>query len=363
MTISLCMIVKNEEKNIGKCLASVAGLFDEINIVDTGSTDKTIEIVKEFTDRIFHFDWIDDFAAARNFSFSKATQEYIMWLDADDTMDTDSFNKFLEFKKSFQSCDADCICMPYIIDTDDSGKPTLITQRERIVKNSKAFKWERPIHEQLKGATKIIFIDSAVTHTKKENDGFVGRNMAILEKIINSDKCTPLDNYYYGILLNGTDQHEKAVEHLNLFINNNKDKAFTGIDAFIAIYNSYISLGDHENAYKVLALNEEVNKDKAEYYCLLGFFIMNYLEDYEKAQSIFKRALNCNGKESDMKNCIQKYEEYYYFKPWKYLGQCYIKQKDYKNARDAYVQALKYDENNEEMQNLVSKLTTVLDKI
>ena len=108
MTISLCMIVKNEENTLGNCLSSIEGLFDEINIVDTGSTDRTVEIIKEFTDRIFHFDWIDDFAAARNFSFSKATKEYVMWLDADDIMDADNYNKFKEFKNNFRN-DADCI--------------------------------------------------------------------------------------------------------------------------------------------------------------------------------------------------------------------------------------------------------------
>ncbi|MER2072437.1 MAG: glycosyltransferase family 2 protein, partial [Psychrobacillus sp.] len=84
ITISLCMIVKNEEEVIGRCLASVKDIVDEINIVDTGSTDQTKEIVKQYTNRIFDFKWIDDFAAARNYSFEQATKEYILWLDADD---------------------------------------------------------------------------------------------------------------------------------------------------------------------------------------------------------------------------------------------------------------------------------------
>ena len=75
--ISLCMIVKNEEKVLARCLDSIAGLMDEIIIVDTGSTDKTKEIAGKYTDNIYDFEWIDDFAAARNFAFSKATKEYI----------------------------------------------------------------------------------------------------------------------------------------------------------------------------------------------------------------------------------------------------------------------------------------------
>ena len=78
--ISLCMIIKNEEKTIARCLDSVKDLVDEIIIVDTGSTDKSKEIVSKYTDKVYDFEWVEDFAKARNFSFSKATKDYIMWL-------------------------------------------------------------------------------------------------------------------------------------------------------------------------------------------------------------------------------------------------------------------------------------------
>ncbi len=80
------MIVKNEEELLQSCLESVADLCDEIIIVDTGSTDKTKAIATMYTDRIFDFTWIDDFSAARNFSFQQATKDFIFWLDADDLL-------------------------------------------------------------------------------------------------------------------------------------------------------------------------------------------------------------------------------------------------------------------------------------
>ena len=84
--ISLCMIVRNEEEVIERCLKSICDLVDEIIIVDSGSTDKTKQIVSKYTDKIYDFEWVNDFAKARNYSFSKATKDYILWLDADDVI-------------------------------------------------------------------------------------------------------------------------------------------------------------------------------------------------------------------------------------------------------------------------------------
>ena len=94
------MIVKNEQEMIEQCLASIKHVVDEINIVDTGSTDRTKEIVAAYTDRIFDFKWKDDFGAARNYSFSKATKDYILWLDADDILLQEDANKLKELKKT-----------------------------------------------------------------------------------------------------------------------------------------------------------------------------------------------------------------------------------------------------------------------
>ena len=86
MTLGLCMIVKDEAAVLGRCLDSAAGVFDEIIIVDTGSTDATKEIARRYTKDVFDFAWRQDFAAARNFSFAKATADYCMWLDADEVL-------------------------------------------------------------------------------------------------------------------------------------------------------------------------------------------------------------------------------------------------------------------------------------
>ncbi len=79
--------MRNEEHNLSHCLESVRGLFDEIVIVNTGSTDQTVEIAKSFGARVFDFPWVDDFAAARNAALARATGDYTFWLDADDVIE------------------------------------------------------------------------------------------------------------------------------------------------------------------------------------------------------------------------------------------------------------------------------------
>ena len=80
------MIVRNEERVLARCLDCVRQFADEIIIVDTGSCDKTKDIASRYTDKVFDYVWCDDFSKARNYAFSKATMNYIMWLDADDVI-------------------------------------------------------------------------------------------------------------------------------------------------------------------------------------------------------------------------------------------------------------------------------------
>ena len=93
-SISLCMIVKNEERNLPRCLDSVQDLVDEIVIVDTGSSDATRAAALRYTHRVYDFPWRDDFAAARNFAFDQGTMDYLMWLDADDVLEEADRERF-----------------------------------------------------------------------------------------------------------------------------------------------------------------------------------------------------------------------------------------------------------------------------
>ena len=148
ITISLCMIVKNEEKVLKRCLDSVKNLMDEIIIVDTGSTDRTKQIAAEYTDKVYDFTWINDFSAARNFAFSKAGCEYIYTADADEVIDEENQEKFRILKESM---------LPEI------------EIRPKLFKRLREFEWVEPIHETVRLSPIIFDSDVTITHLPEKS--------------------------------------------------------------------------------------------------------------------------------------------------------------------------------------------------
>ena len=132
-TISLCMIVKNEEANLSKCLSSIKDIVDEIVVVDTGSNDATKEIARRFTDKVLDFDWVDDFSKARNYAFEQATKDYILWLDADDVLLEPDQIKMARLKETLGPS-IDGVMMKYNTGFDKNGNVTFSYYRERLVR-------------------------------------------------------------------------------------------------------------------------------------------------------------------------------------------------------------------------------------
>ena len=194
-TLSLCMIVKNEEDVIGRCLECVSDIFDEIIVVDTGSEDKTRDIVKKYTKNLYYFKWIEDFAAARNYAFSKATKDYIMWLDADDIILDKDKEKIKELKINMDKS-IDMVMMKYNTSFDSDGNVTFSYYRERIFKRSKKFRWIGEIHEVIPLEGNIIYSDAAISHKKLKNND-PKRNLRIFENMIaNGKELDPRQQFY-----------------------------------------------------------------------------------------------------------------------------------------------------------------------
>lgn len=162
-SISLCMIVKDEEEHLEKCLNSVKNLVDEIIIIDTGSIDKTKEIAKKFTNKLFEINWNNDFSEARNYSISKASKNWILILDADETISEKDKEKIKNLINKYEKAEAFILnCRTY---TNDIGIAGLTSTKEdeyeeskiasafyiskllRLFRNKKEYYFEGRIHE------------------------------------------------------------------------------------------------------------------------------------------------------------------------------------------------------------------------
>lgn len=272
-TISLCMIVKNEEKVLARCLDSVKEIADEIIIVDTGSEDQTKKIAKQYTDKVYDFEWIDEFAAARNFAFSKASKEYILWLDADDVFMEEDQQKLLDLKKTLDPS-VDSVTMHYNLAFDAKGNVISSLRRNRLVKRSRNFRWEGAVHECLVVGGVIFNSDIAVTH-KKERADTGNRNIEIYERrLARGEVFSPRDLYYYANELLDHQRHQEAAEYYIKFLDTEQGWFEDNIAACGKLSDIYIHLKDWDNAMKYSLQSFKYDAPRAEACCRIGFLFL-----------------------------------------------------------------------------------------
>lgn len=297
MTISLCMIVKNEEAVLKRCLDSLYSVADEIIIVDTGSNDNTKNIAKQYTDKIFDFEWIDDFSAARNFAFSKAVMDYQMWIDADDILPEDQLKPFVDLKKSLTP-DIDMVTMKYHTSLDESGNPLVISTRERLLKRENNYKWQEAVHECIPLSGNILNSDIHITHLKPKSNVPSVRNLKIYEGIENTgNKMTPRQLYYFARELMDHQMWAKAVYYFERFLETNLGWYE---DIICTCYNlsiCYKYLHENEKILPILFKSFLYDTPRAEICCAIGYYYMNFKE-YDKALRWFQTALEVTSSSS-----------------------------------------------------------------
>lgn len=268
-TISLCIIVKNEEMHIARCLDSVAELVDEIIIVDTGSTDKTVEIVSDYTAKVYLYPWKDDFSDARNYSFSQASMDYCMWMDADDILEETQKEDFLQLKQSLLP-DTDMVMMKYNTAFDEAGHPSFSYFRERWIRNSEEYRWIGAVHEVIPPKGKLLYSDIAITH-KKTGAGDPDRNLRIYQKLIAEGK--PLEarqQYYYARELYYHKQYDEAVSVLERFLLSEEGWIENKIEACSICASCYYQMGQEQNALTSLLRSLSFDRPRAELCCEIG---------------------------------------------------------------------------------------------
>lgn len=327
--ISLCMIVKNEEVHIARCLDSVADLVEEIIIVDTGSTDRTVEIASHYTEKIYSYAWTDDFADARNYSFSKASMDYCMWMDADDILEETQKEKFLQLKQTL-SPDTDIVMMRYNTSFDEAGRPSFSYFRERWIRNCTRYRWLGAVHEVVTPNGRVIYSDIAISH-KKLNGGDAERNLRIYRKMIAEGKLLdPRQQYYYGRELYYHKQYEEAVSVFEQFLLLEEGWIENKIEACLVCANCYYRLGQEQAALHALLRSMSFDLPRAELCCEIGKHFLEH-GNFQNAVYWYKTALSIPKNEYSGGFILPDCYDYI---PFLQLCVCYDKLGDRQKARE-----------------------------
>ncbi|PWI57859.1 glycosyltransferase [Sulfoacidibacillus thermotolerans] len=216
--ISLCMIVQNEEQFIAQCLQSAVDLVDEIIIVDTGSTDRTLEICKSFGAKIYSFSWNDNFSEARNAALSYAHGEWILVLDADDELSI-STHDFIRDLLNQKSYDAFFFITKNLV--GDPKNPSFLNYAQlRLFRNQPSFRYSGAIHERIPKLPNITYqlVPVMITHygyldSVVQAHHKVERNLAILHAELQTKPFDRFLHYYSGNEWLRSGQPNAAIEH------------------------------------------------------------------------------------------------------------------------------------------------------
>ncbi|MFA4924889.1 MAG: glycosyltransferase family 2 protein, partial [Ignavibacteriaceae bacterium] len=262
--ITLSMIVKNEEKHLANCLESVKDVVDEIALVDTGSTDNTIEIAKKYSAKIFYFEWINDFAAARNFALEHSSCDWILYLDADECLSKKSVHEIKRLTRSKKREAYKCI----INNIDEINfRPSVMTY-VRLFPNDKRIRFEGKVHEQIETALRK-------------------NNFAIKNSRIEID--------HYGYNLSKDDLKKKAKRNLEILL---KQYAETK-SSYYAFHlgQTYVVLNEKEKAEEYFTFALQDVKLEKEYLSLAYRYIaINTAgrQNYPLALELINKSLQCD---------------------------------------------------------------------
>lgn len=253
------MIAKNESEVISRSVKCAMAVADSVIVVDTGSTDGTKEIAENLGAEVYDFEWCDDFAAARNYSFSLAESDYIMWLDADDVIS-----------------DEDVVLIKRIVEDGGFDVAMLIYKsgglkyyRERILRRSMNFVWEGAVHEVITPRGQIKYFPATIEHRKQKPTDPL-RNLLIYQKqIARGAKLDARQKFYYGRELFYNRMYSQSVAVLKEFLNGDgwaQNKA----EACRVLYYSYVAVGDRQNALLSLVRSFMYVKPRAQDCCLIA---------------------------------------------------------------------------------------------
>lgn len=301
-SLSLALICKNEVNNFPQLLESVRGCFDTIYVTDTGSTDGTLELLEKYKTgnpadtelQLSSFKWINDFSAARNFSFEQAKTDYIMWLDLDDVLE--NRESFISWRNQIMPV-ADYWLANYHYASDVNGKPACTFVRERVIKNGLGLKWRYFVHEGImpigkKGQAKASFTNSwSVIHKRTQEDQLADRQRNL--RLFEGRELDARMLYYYGKELF---ENQKPLEAYAKIKEALKEPTLELHDKILAYqYCSFaaVHLNQYEEGINLAKKGSDLSTNRAEFYNLIGDCYIKQQKFWD-AVPFYSAAKSCN---------------------------------------------------------------------
>lgn len=312
LPVSVCIIAKNEEKYIEECLHRLSGYDWEIVVVDTGSTDRTVEIAKSYTPNVYHFDWVNDFSAARNFSVSMAKNDYILVVDCDEYLvtNTETQNVISRLPNLIQGAQIGII--DRFSDTAQvaagSSAPSEARVHEPIARffHRKYVHYQGTIHEQLvaiqQSSLDFVHIPLSFDHvgysTLDIKRAKAARNIAMLEAELFKNPHNPYVLFQLGQSYFGLNDYAHALpyfeEALTLDVNEQEDYVQTMVESYgycLLYLKQYARALELEGIYSVFSKH-------ADFVFLMGLIYMNNalfdraVEEFLKATTISSHSVD-----------------------------------------------------------------------
>ncbi len=350
--LSLCMIVKNEEKVLQRCLDSVHGIVDEIVIVDTGSTDATKEIALKYTNKVYDFEWTNNFADARNFAQQQATGEWILVLDADEYVERTNLQEMIQqLKQTDDSVEAYDVSIYNFVGA--YGERVLQHRHTRIYRNVSYLRYDRAIHEQLrhvsgeyveaKTGILTIYHTGYMRHVvveKKKHD----RNAQLIEREMEAGESIAFDYFNLGNEHLSKGEVEQALQAFIQAYQHKKDIRLSWVSyCLVQIILCLKYLQRFEDALQVITDAENLYSETADFPFLRGEIY--YLQHrYDDAIQQLEYLLEHKSK---YPHTIKTFE-YVEYDPHMLLGHMYKHKGNLQKAMYHYSSALSFNRNSYE---------------
>jgi glycosyltransferase involved in cell wall biosynthesis len=339
------MIVKNEEKYLPQCLNSIKDIIDEIIIVDTGSTDKTVEIAESFGAKVYHFQWTQSFSEARNVSLKYATKDWILILDADDMLCSEDIDKFIELKNS--ALDENSLyffeTLNYCGGFADSNNIS-VNLNPRLFKNNHGFYYEGEVHNQLVNSSFTIkdinypiriyhygYLDESIKSKDKRK-----RNITLLEEQIKRDPNNKYAHFNLGNEYFALGDMRKALEYYYKSYENFNPNSGYGFILMLRIVTANYSIGEYNEALQFADIGSQYYPQVTDLHFLKAN-IYQAINSPTLAIKALEKCIELGEPPSELKFLYGTGG----FKALYELANIYMKHKDYDAAYKYYIEAIR----------------------